>query len=138
MPRPLRLALAAVATMATAAALAATVARARVEAAAARIALDTADAEATRAAAAGIASGIAQPTLAATLAALAVKLPPDLRLVEVRRGRDGALRLVLDAPDPDAVRARLKADPWLARFRTRGEDAREDGSLRITLVEAAR
>ncbi|QJU57663.1 hypothetical protein HL653_07555 [Sphingomonas sp. AP4-R1] len=77
---------------------------------------------------------LARPALDPTLGLLRAHLPPDIRLVEAARGEDGALSLAIDTPDPDALRAALAADSRLARFRERGQEARDDGTIRVRLT----
>ncbi|MDO6413617.1 hypothetical protein Q4F19_04400 [Sphingomonas sp. BIUV-7] len=86
---------------------------------------------------AALAKTLALPPLDATLAALRAHLPPDVRLAEAARDEDGGLEIAIDAPDPDALRAALAADAWLAGFRERGQAARDDGTIRVRLAGKA-
>ena len=92
---------------------------------------------AARLRAAALAEAFARPTLAATLAAVAAHLPPGTQLAGAERTSGGALRLTIDTPDPDALRAAIGDDAWLARFRERAEDQREDGGFRVTIEVAS-
>jgi hypothetical protein len=91
----------------------------------------TAEAEAQ-----AMARAFARPRMATTLADLAAHLPADAPLAEAERGRDGSLRIAIDTADPDELRALLAADLWFERFRERGQEARAEGRIRVTMVEA--
>lgn len=80
-----------------------------------------------------IGHALARPPLDATLGLLRAHLPPDIRLIEAAQSEDGALALAIDTPDPDALRAALAADARLARFRERGQEVRDDGTIRVRL-----
>jgi hypothetical protein len=77
---------------------------------------------------------LARPTLAATLDLLRAHLPPDIRLIEAARDEDGALSVAIDTPDPDALRAALASDSRLVRLRERGQEVRDDGTIRVRLT----
>ena len=81
-----------------------------------------------------MARAFAMPSLDAILAALRTHLPPEVRLVEASRGEDGRLRLAIDTSDPDALRGALAADRWMARFHERGQERRDDGTIRVRLA----
>lgn len=82
--------------------------------------------------AAAMADSLSLPPMATVLAGLRAHLPPDVRLAEAARDGEGVLTIAIDTPDPDALRAALAADRRLARFRERGQEAREDG-IRVRL-----
>ena len=130
------IALGAVLVVSTAVATGATLVAWRIDSETRRIVADGAAPGRARVEAAAVARAFSEPTLAATLAALAARLPEGVLLVGAARGRDGMLRVTIDSADPDTVRAAFAADPWLARFRARGEDRRDDGRLRVTFEEA--
>lgn len=72
--------------------------------------------------------------LDAVLTQLRAHLPPGVRLAEAVRAEDGTLTLSIDTADPDALRAETAADAWLGRFRERGQQVREDGTIRVLLA----
>ena len=74
----------------------------------------------------------ADATLGEELAALATHLPPDTKLAMAARDAAGNLRIAVDSADPDALRQTLRADPWFADFRERGQSAADNGALRVT------
>lgn len=108
----------------------------RIDAETRRIAASGASPQVTRLEAEATARAFGQPTLVETLAALGAHLPEGVLLVGAARGKDGMLRLIIDSADPDSLRRAFANDPWLARFRVRSEDGRDDGRLRVTLEEA--
>ncbi|MBB5710721.1 hypothetical protein [Sphingomonas xinjiangensis] len=71
------------------------------------------------------------PTLAATLDTLARGLPKDASIVRAERGGDGALRLELRTPDPDALRGALRRVPTLAVLREIGQQ-RSDAAMIVS------
>jgi hypothetical protein len=88
--------------------------------------------------AAELADALALPRFEAVLGSIAAHLPPGVMLVEAARAEDGALRLAIDTPDPDALRAALAGDPQLRRFRERAQAVRDDGTIRVRLEGSAR
>lgn len=81
-----------------------------------------------------VARAFAMPSLETVLAALRTHLPPEVQLVEASRGEEGTLRLTIDTSDPDALRGALAADRWMARFHERGQEKRDDGTIRVRLA----
>jgi hypothetical protein len=81
-----------------------------------------------------VARALAVPSLETVLAALRTHLPPEVQLVEASRGEEGTLRLTIDTSDPDALRGALAADRWMARFHERGQEKRDDGTIRVRLA----
>ncbi len=71
-----------------------------------------------------------RPGLGATAEALARALPVDAVLIRAERGRDGLLEIDVSAPDPDKLRAALRAEPALARLRDAGQ---QRGELMMTV-----
>jgi hypothetical protein len=128
----------AIVTLATPATIAivAIIAAHRIEAATARYLAEAPSPAASEAEARTIARAFAQPRLASTLADLARHLPAATPLAEATRNRDGALRIALDAADPDELRASLASDTWFEDFRERGQAERAEGRIRVTLVES--
>ncbi|WP_404711965.1 hypothetical protein [Sphingomonas sp. MMS24-J13] len=116
-------------------AIVATIEARRIEAETARQVSEAPSPAAGEAEARTIARAFAQPRLASTLADLARHLPSATPLAEAGRNRDGALRIALDAADPDELRALLAADAWFEDFRERGQAERVEGRIRVTLVE---
>lgn len=78
----------------------------------------------------------AAPTVDERLIELRRHVPPEIRLVAASVGDDRRLAIVLDTPDPDALRQAMRADGWLARFREQAQTAGGDGTIRVTLEEA--
>lgn len=132
---PWALAIGALAVPATIA-IVATIAAHRIEAGTARYLAEAPSPAAGEAEARTIALAFAQPRLASTLADLARHLPAATPLAEATRSRDGALRLSLDAADPDELRASLASDTWFDDFHERGQTERAEGRIRVTLVES--
>jgi flagellar motor protein MotB len=118
------------------AAIVATIAAHRIEAETARQVAEAPSPAAGEAEARAVAAAFGQPRLATTLADLARHLPSATPIAAAARTRDGALRIALDAADPDELRASLAADPWFEDFRERGQEERAEGRIRVTLVEA--
>jgi hypothetical protein len=80
---------------------------------------------------------LAQPSISATIEAVARVLPAGAALVRAERTAQGALELEIAAPDPDALRAALRRAPELAGIRTVAQ--REgDGALVATMRLEAR
>ncbi|MCW3847442.1 hypothetical protein OF829_09320 [Sphingomonas sp. LB-2] len=77
-----------------------------------------------------------RPGLGATAEALARALPADAALIQAGRGRDGLLEIEIGAPDPDKLRAALRAEPALARLRDAGQQ-RGDLMMRVSFKEVA-
>jgi hypothetical protein len=84
------------------------------------------DAEQARAA---MRAMVAQPTLGATLDAVARALPADAAVVRAERGPDGALELEVSALDPDQLRPALRVLPGIGTFRNVGQ--RQNGAAMI-------
>jgi hypothetical protein len=119
-------------------AIAATVRAGQIEAATERSLLAAASPAASEAETQAMAEAFAQPRLATTLADLATHLPSAAPMAEAARNRDGSLRIVIDAADPDELRALLAGDRWFGDFRERGQEERAEGRIRVTLVEDGR
>ena len=51
-------------------------------------------------------------------------------MIRAERGRDGLLEIDVSAPDPDKLRAALRAEPALARLRDAGQ---QRGELMMTV-----
>lgn len=77
-----------------------------------------------------------RPTMGATLELLAGALPPDARVTRVGRDAAGQLRVEIDTPDPDALRAALRHVPALAALRETGQQ-RGDAGMRVILSETS-
>jgi hypothetical protein len=116
-------------------AIAATLRARQIEAATERHLLEAPSPAASEAEAQAMAEAFALPRLATTLAGLAAHLPSATPMAELARNRDGTLRLVIDAADPDELRALLAGDRWFADFHERGQEERAEGRIRVTLVE---
>ena len=117
------------------AAIVATIAARRIEAETAQRLIETPSPAAGEAEARAIAQAFAQPRLASTLADLAKHLPSATPIAQAARSRNGALRIALDAADPDELRAALAGDVWFDDFHERGQEERAEGRIRVTLVE---
>ncbi|MCW3835738.1 hypothetical protein ACFQ1E_05595 [Sphingomonas canadensis] len=72
----------------------------------------------------------------ATLEALAKALPPEARVQFIARGADGRIEADVAAPDPDALRAAIRAEPLLAGLRDAGQ-RQADTMMIVSLKELA-
>ncbi|WP_293970952.1 hypothetical protein [Sphingomonas sp.] len=81
-----------------------------------------------------VAQAMSLPPLDAVLAAVRAHVPPGIRLAEASRGEDGTISLSIDTTDPDALRAALSSDSLLGRLHERGQEARDDGTIRVRLT----
>jgi len=79
---------------------------------------------------------VRRPGLGATAEALARALPVDAALLRMERGRDGLLEVEIGTPDPDKLRAALRAEPALARLRDAGQQ-RGDLMMTVSFKERA-
>ena len=79
---------------------------------------------------------IRRPGLGATAEALARALPVDAVLLRAERDRSGLLEIDIGAPDPDKLRAALRAEPALARLRDAGQQ-RGDLMMTVSFKEQA-
>lgn len=77
-----------------------------------------------------------RPGLGVTAEALARALPVDAVLVRMERGRDGLLEVDISAPDPDKLRAAIRAEPALAGLRDAGQQ-RGDLMMTVSFKELA-
>lgn len=77
-----------------------------------------------------------RPGLGATAEALARALPVDAVLIRAERARDGLLEIDIGAPDPDKLRAALRAEPALAHLRDAGQQ-RGDLLMTVSFKEVA-
>lgn len=66
-----------------------------------------------------------RPGLGATIEALARAMPADAVLIRAERNRQGLLEIDIAAPDPDRLRAAIRAEPALARLRNVGQQQNE-------------
>lgn len=82
---------------------------------------------------AAFAAAVAQPPLDADLQRIRAHLPPDARLAEAARDESGVLTLAIDSADPDLLRESLANDPLLGRLSERGQERRDDGTIRVRL-----
>lgn len=82
-----------------------------------------------------LAAAVRQPTLGATLDALARALPADASLVRAERTAQGALELDIATPDPDALRAAIRRAPDFARLRDASQ-RRADAAMIVSMREA--
>jgi len=73
---------------------------------------------------------IKRPGLGATAEALSRALPVEAVLLRAERDRAGLLEIDISAPDPDKLRAALRAEPALARLRDAGQ---QRGDLMMTV-----
>jgi type II secretory pathway pseudopilin PulG len=71
--------------------------------------------------------------LSATLDSLAEHLPAALSLAAAEGRPGGGIRISIDTPDPDSLRAAFGGDPWFDRFRERAQEQHDDGSFRVVL-----
>lgn len=83
---------------------------------------------------AAFAAVAARPPLDAELDRIGAHLPPDTHLAEASRAPDGTLALAIDTTDPDLLRDALAGDPLLGRLRERGQERRDDGTMRVRLA----
>ena len=81
-----------------------------------------------------MAGTVQRPALGTTLEALARGLPADATLARVERTAKGALELDVIAADPDKLRAALRRDPALARFRDTSQ-RQIDATMVVSLRE---
>lgn len=79
------------------------------------------------------AAAVAQAPLDADLQRIRAHLPPDARLAEAARDESGILTLAIDSADPDILRDSLANDPVLNRLSERGQERRDDGTIRVRL-----
>ena len=77
-----------------------------------------------------------RPGLGATAEALARALPVEAVLLRAERDRAGLLEIDISAPDPDKLRAALRAEPALARLRDAGQQ-RGDLMMTVSFKEQA-
>lgn len=75
-----------------------------------------------------------RPGLGATAEALARVLPVEAVVLRIERDRQGLLEIDISAPDPDKLRAALRAEPALARLRDAGQQ-RGDLMMTVTFKE---
>jgi hypothetical protein len=71
----------------------------------------------------------------ATVEALARALPADAVLLRAERNRSGLLEVEISTPDPDKLRAALRAEPALAGLHNIGQ---QRGELTMTVSFAER
>jgi hypothetical protein len=71
-----------------------------------------------------------QPGLGAVMEALARALPAEAVLIRAERGAQGLLEVDIASPDPDRLRAAIRAEPALARLRNVGQ---QQGDLLMTV-----
>ena len=76
------------------------------------------------------------PGLGAVAEALARALPADAVLLRAERGAKGLLELDISAPDPDKLRAAIRAEPALAGLRDAGQQ-RGDLMMTVSFREVA-
>ena len=77
---------------------------------------------------------VARPGVGGTVEALARAMPEDARLVSVERDASGGLRVELAAPDPDRVRAALRASPDTRAVRDAGQRG-ADGAMIVAFED---
>lgn len=66
-----------------------------------------------------------RPSLGVAVEALARALPADAVLIRLERNRQGLIEADIAAPDPDRLRAAIRAEPALARLRDVGQRQHE-------------